>query len=70
MAKVAFETVKSVSYEQYKLFNGTQEQRKTLEVFNAALISQAARSELRKVQEQLNQDLFSLRMGSVTVKID
>ena len=68
LAKIAFEKMKSITYERYKLLTKTQESGKTLESFHAALTAQAAKAELGTLEDELVRDLFISRMKNVALQ--
>ena len=61
LAKASFEKTQSFTYERYKLFNRSQETRKTMEFFLATLTAQAARAELGILKDELVRDPFMKR---------
>ena len=64
LAKETFEKCQSITYERYKLFNRSQEMGESLESFHAALTSQAAKSALNTLENELFRDLFISKMRS------
>ena len=56
LAEVSFQKVKCMTYERYKLFTRIQESGESLEAFHAALTRQAARSELRTMENEIVRD--------------
>ena len=68
LAKTSFDKSQSVTYERYKLFNRSQETGESLEAFHAALTAQAARAELRTLEDELVRDLFISKMKNVVLQ--
>ena len=64
LAKEIFEKCQSITYERYKLFNRSQEMGESLESFHAALTTQAAKSALDTLEDELVRDLFISKMRS------
>ena len=61
LAKATSEKSQSVTYERYKLFNRSQETGESLEVFNAALTAQAAKSAVDTLENELVRDFPALQ---------
>ena len=68
LANTSFDKSQSVTYERYKLFNRSQEIGESLEAFQAALTAQAARAELRTLEDELVRDLFISKMKNVVLQ--